>query len=225
MMLISWFHRIPTDWVALVLAAIAGSLYLKYSFRTDDHLLRASQALRDRIYTTVFVYVLVSRFSGVLLHLSVHWRTDLLSLLAGPSQRGWLAGSFAVAMYLWFTLRRRAGWAWVVAEGTVAGAILFFAWQAAVNLPPFRYEALVRMGAAVILVLWARWLRSRAAGRPQWLFGGLAAVAFLTSAWVPQLDRMGPLSVAQWVFLLGIAASLAAELRHDVTQSTSSDVK
>ena len=219
--MLSLLQRIPSLWIALILGAIGASLYLRYLVPKSTE----NQFVRDKIFTIVLLFILFSRFSGLILHPSANLQADLLSLLSGASSSGWLVGLAASALYALFSFWRtkhlnRHCFA-VLAEAICFGSLLFFAYQAYTDLNPFRMEDILRIIGSAVLIWFVRTRRVNWSDRPQWIWGAYSLILLLTSAYVPHINRMFLFTTPQWIFVIILFIAVYAEARQDFVASGS----
>ncbi|WP_197461013.1 hypothetical protein [Ferroacidibacillus organovorans] len=181
--------------------------------------------MRDKIFTIVLLYILFSRFSGLILHPSANLQADLLSLLSGASSSGWLVGLAASVLYALFSFWRAKHLdphcLAVLAEAICFGSLLFFAYQAYTDLNPFRMEDIFRIIWSAVLIWFVRTRRVKWSDRPQWIWGAYSLVLLLTSAYVPHINRMFLFTTPQWIFVIILLIAVYAEARQDFVASGS----
>lgn len=219
--MLSLLQRIPSLWIALILSAIGASLYLRYLKPKNPE----NQFVRDKIFTIVLLYILFSRFSGLILHPSANLQADLLSLLSGASSSGWLVGLAASVLYALFSFWRakhldRHCLA-ILAESICFGSLLFFAYQAYTDMNPFRTEDILQMIGSAVLIWLVRSRRVQWSGRPQWIWGIYSLILLLTSAHVPHINRILVFTTSHWIFVIILLIVVCAEARQDFEASAS----
>jgi len=217
--MLSLLQRIPSVWIALILSGTCASLYLRYLVAKDPE----STFVRERIFSIVFVNIIFSRISGLILHPSANIKEDLLSLLSGASASGWLVGLIASIVYSLLALSRakhlNQKTLAIFAEAVCSGSLVYFVYQAYTDLNPFRAEDILRtIGAAVLLWL-VRRNRAQWSNHAQWLWGGYGLMMILTSTYVPHVNRVLAFATPQWVFLILMVISVYAEAKQDLRVS------
>ncbi|WP_206915817.1 hypothetical protein [Alicyclobacillus suci] len=211
-MLYSLPERLPAVWIALVIAGFVAWMYLKFTGKNDP----IAIAVKDRVSGVVLAYIFFSKFvGGLVLHPSLNWSEDILSMLGGSATDGWPIGVLAAILYLMYGLRkskvlgRRAFVS--TAEGVVSGSILLFAYLAVVNLDPFRLEYILRAFGACLLLMLIRRYRRQPNIYPQRLWAAFGILLFLTSVLVPHTTVFIVFRPSQWFYIAIIVVSLIAE--------------
>lgn len=213
--MLSLVQRVPSLWIALILAAIDASLYLRFLVPKSTE----NDFVRERIFSIAIVYILFSRFSGLILHPSASIRADLLSLLSGASSSGWIVGLVVTVLYTFVSLWRakliNQRSLFLIVEAICSGSVICFVYQAGTDFNPFRTEDILRIIGSVILIVLIQTRRKQYAQRPQWLWGGYGLMMLLTSTYVPHIDRILILATSQWLFVLVMVIAVYAEAKHD----------
>lgn len=216
--MLSLLQRIPSLWIALIVGAIGSNLYLRYLAPKSAE----NDFVRDRVFTIVLLFILFSRFSGVILHPSANIRGDLLSLLSGSSSSGWIVGLIASLFYalvsVWRAKRMNQPTLFLFAEALCSGSIVFFAFQSYVNLNPFRMEDILRMIGSGVLVWLIRKHRTRLMLRAQWIWGGYGLLLLLTSTYVPHVNSTLFLTTPQWMSVLLMVIAAYVEGKYDLNE-------
>lgn len=218
--MLSLLQRIPSLWIALIVGAIGAALYLKYLVPKSVE----NNFVREKMSTIVLLYILFSRFSGLILHPSANIQEDLLSLLSGASSNGWLVGLIASVLYallsFWRAKRLDRRSLFLFAEAVCSGSIIFFAYQTFTDLNPFRTEDILRIIGSAILIWLIRTRREQFSNRPQWLWGGYSLMLLLTSTYVPHLNRTLFFTTPQWIFVIIMAFAVYVEAKQDFGSSS-----
>ncbi|WP_206886422.1 hypothetical protein [Alicyclobacillus mali (ex Roth et al. 2021)] len=209
--MLALLQRVPDAWMALLLGCVGGWAFLK--LQPKD---RAREIVADKLSGAVLVFVVFTRFSGILLHPSLSLRDNLMAVIGGTPPGGIFVGLAASTLYLIISLWRKKALdetgLKLVAQTLVVGAIPYFAYRAYVDLHPYRFEDLVRCGFAVILYLLSR--RASMYAHRVWAVAG--TVLFGTSLLVPHVELYTVFDLSQWTFLLIMAASISVEAWYDV---------
>lgn len=214
--MLSLLQRIPSLWIALIVGAIGVALYLRYLTPKSAE----NDFLRDKMFTIVLLFILFSRFSGVILHPSANIQAGLLSLLSGSSLSGWIVGLLASVLYVlisfWRGKRLDQPTFLLFAEVVFSGSIIYFTYQAYTNLNPFRTEDILRVIASAMFIWLIRTRRTHFSHRSQWLWGGYGLMLLLTSTYVPYINRTLFLATPQWMFVGVMIVAAYVEARHDL---------
>jgi len=218
--MLSLLQRIPSQWVALIVGAIGAALYLRYLTPKSAE----NTFVREKMFTTVLLYILFSRFSGLILHPSANIQADLLSLLSGASSSGWIVGLIASVLYallsFWNAKRLDRQSFSVLAEALCSGSIIFFAYQTFTDLNPFRTEDILRIIGSALLIWLIQTRRVQYSDRPQWLWGGYGLMLLLTSTYVPHVNRTLFLTTPQWMFVMIMVIAVYVEAKYDFSVNT-----
>lgn len=215
-------NRIPHSLMALLLGTIAARAYLQF---IKDKTLKS--LLIDKLWGFLLLYLLITRFSGFLLHPSTLVNLNLYILLAQPPVNGWLIGLVVASVYLVFTLRR-AGLAnrsvfYIISKSLLLAALPYFLYSAIYNFAPFFQQDLLRLGIASLILLINLPVNLRTAFQRDphrlWLIMGVSMLA--TSVIVPQVDQWGLFSPEQWVDTALILMALGIEGIKDIVNFTS----
>lgn len=203
-------HRIPQSVIYLLIATVAVRIYLK--FQPADKL---RSGLVDRLWSFLVVYVVMTRFSGILLYPGTLRNMNVFIFLAQPPQNGWVVGlSIALAYILWslrkaHLLQRQTFYLSAVA--LLWAGLGVFGYQSFLDGVPYRDQDLLRLILAIVLLALTGALQSFWSLRPArlWLAIGMSMLA--TSVVVPILDRWWIFGWEQWVDAVIILGAVLSE--------------
>ncbi|WP_153005048.1 hypothetical protein [Ferroacidibacillus organovorans] len=103
----------------------------------------------------------------------------------------------------------------LLAEATMSGGLVYFAYQAFTDLNPFRTEDIFRILGCLILFWLIRKNRTQLMNHPQWLWTGFGLMLLLTSTYVPHVSRVLLFSTPQWIFISTMVIAVIAEAKQD----------
>lgn len=220
--MLSLLERIPSTWIALILAGFAASLSMRIYTATHP----AKNIVRGKIWNAVLIYIVLSRFSGLILHPSVDIMEDVRSLLSGTSSTGWLLGTAASVIYvitsLWRAQQLNRDALTHLFAIVAAGSVLYHAYLALINLNPFRMEDILRAACSLGFFVWFLRAPILRRERPQYWWGLYGVMLLITSSTVPQPQRIFVFSAAQWMFIAVIMISIYSEIIDDIFTGRSS---
>ncbi|MCF8565925.1 hypothetical protein LLE49_14460 [Alicyclobacillus tolerans] len=206
-------QRLPPVFIAGFVGAIVTRVYLQ--FLKEPSLRRF---LSDQLWGSLIVFVLVTRFSGLILHPSILVRPNFYTLFGASAASGVALGVLAVIVYLLFSLGKanhldrfqRSMW---IARMSLVVSVVFYLYQFFLDLPPFWVEDLLRLALSflILVILHTKWtfhLSHR-------LWGALAGFWLLTSLMVPHVNRIGPLDLGQWTAVLIVLTAIGLEALKD----------
>ncbi|QSO53088.1 hypothetical protein JZ785_04100 [Alicyclobacillus curvatus] len=206
-------QRLPPVFIAAFVGAIVTRVYLQFlkdpSFR---------RFLSDKLWSSLILFVLVTRFSGLILHPSILARPNFYTLFGASAASGVALGVLAVIVYLLFSLRKvnhldcfqRSMW---TARMSLVISVVFYQYQSFLDLPPFWAEDVFRLALSLlILVTLHTKLTFHFSHR---LWGALAGLWLLTSLMVPHVNRIGPLDLGQWTAVLIVLTAIGQEALKD----------
>jgi uncharacterized membrane protein len=212
-------QRIPSQFVAVFVAAAAAWVFLR--------LLR-DEALQKRLFPVlgefVVVYMVATRFSGLLLHPSEFVHFSIWNLLADAPSSGWLFGLVVAAVVVYWQLRRRGPITSHQLFG-LTNTVLFSAgiWlivRTFVDRAGFLERDIAILAATAVLLVLS--LRNAAEFGPYahrlWIF--LAVVVLLASTRTPYIDKLGPFTPLQWLGVMLLGAGLLGEVFSDARKRT-----
>jgi len=213
--LTGFLNRIPPSLWTILLFAFGAWVYLRFISSADY-----KKVLLNELGNFLLLDIIVTRLSLLVLYPSSLLHLSIWTLLSEPPSSGWGLGALAGIAYVGFALRRQhlltrpVLQTWLTA--LVFGGLLFFAYEWWVSFPPYRDQALIRLLLDGVLCWWLWRKQAHPLQFPVRVLGVMGGLLLLTSALVPQLSKTGPLSVAQWGYVLIMGLAVANEARRDL---------
>ena len=211
-------QRLPSVFIAAFIGVGVTRFYLQF---VKEPSLR--RFLSDKLWGSLIVFALVTRFSGLILHPSILAQPNFYTLFGTSATSGIALGVLAVIAYLLFSLRKanhldrfqRSTW---IARMSLVVSVMFYLYQSFLDLPPFWAEDVFRFALSfLILVTLHTKLTVHFSHR---LWGALAGFWLLTSLMVPHVNRIGPLDLGQWTAVLIVLTAIGQEALKDFRQPT-----
>lgn len=209
-------QRLPPIFIAAFVGAIVTRVYLQF---VKEPSLR--RFLSDKLWGSLIVFVLVTRFSGLILHPSILARPSFYTLFGASAASGVSLGVLAVIVYLMFSFRKannlvrfeRSMW---MARMSLVVSVVVYLYQSFLDLPPFWAEDVLRFALSFLTLATLHTKLTFHFSHRLW--GILAGLWLLTSVMVPHVNRIGPLDLGQWTAVLIVLTAIGLEALKDFRQ-------
>ena len=143
--------RIPQSIIYLLITTVAVRVYLQ---TRPANILRSE--LINRQWGFLTVYVVVTRFSGILLYPGTLRNMNVLTFLAQPPQNGWVLGLSIALAYVFWSLRKvyllQVQTFYLSAVALLWAGLGVFGYQAFLDGAPYRNQDLLRFTLAIVLL-------------------------------------------------------------------------
>ena len=204
--------RIPQSILYLLIATVSVRIYLQFQ---PANKLRSE--LIDRLWGFLTVYVVVTRFSGILLYPRTLRNMNIFTFLAQPPQNGWVLGLIVALAYVFWSLSKahllQAQTFYVSAVALLWAGLGVFVYRFFLDGAPYRAQDLLRLTLAIVLLALtgARRLQFFWSRHPARLWLAIGVGMLATSAFVPVLDKWWILGWEQWIDAIIIFGAVLSE--------------
>lgn len=177
--------------------------------------------LSDKMWGSLVLFVLVTRFSGLILHPGILARPNFYTLFGSSAASGVALGVLSVVIYLMISLRKAKNLnrfqasLWMARMSLVVSGV-YYVYQSFLDLQPFWIEDVLRAVLSFMILIALHMKFTFHFSHRLW--GTLASVWLLTTLIVPHVNRIGSLDLGQWVAVLIVLTAIGLEALEDFRQ-------
>lgn len=206
-------QRMPPEFMAFFVGVVFARIYVQF---TKDKAIRSF--LTDKLWGSFLLFVVFTRFSGLILHPTMFTQLNFYTLFGSPASNGGALGVLSIVLYLTIMLRKEKGFnrlvqtLWITRMTTLVGGV-FYAYMAFLDLQPFWAEDVLR---AVLGLAFFMWLLPKATLQSTHrVLGFLGGLWLITSLFVPHVNRIVLLDLGQWIGALIVLGAVTIEAVRD----------
>lgn len=206
-------QRMPPEFIAFFVGVVFARIYVQFN---KDKAVR--RFLADKLWGSFVIFVVFTRFSGLILHPGMFAQLNFYTLFGSPASNGGALGVLSVALYLIIILRKEKGFdrlvrsLWVARITALVGGV-FYAYMAFLDLQPFWTEDVLRAVLALVFFMWLVQKTTLPSTHRVW--GFLGGMWLITSLFVPHVNRIVLLDLGQWIGALIVLGAVTIEAVRD----------